>query len=1270
MTARFFNNLALRRNRCELQVEGVGNLTGTYTRGRASIRLSSIPDPSFELAIDFHIIDSITSPTPVAKIADTCWQHLRNLPLADPTFGTTGRIDALIGADIWGKIIDDGIVRGNTDEPFAQFTRLGWVVFGPAVIESPLSANVRLLAVRFNGHDQHVDDLLRTFFEMDEAGATPTTSTEADACEQIFMATHTRNPDGRYSVQIPFRSDAPVLGNSHQMALRQFYQLERRLKTNPDLKSNYVAFMREYISLGHMRAIPDQRGDPSQAFYIPHHPVTVKFRVVFNASAQTSNGISLNDTQLVGAILQPLLVNIIFRFRRFAVALSADVEKMFRQVCMDERHRQWQQILWRESCTEPLRTYQLATVTYGTASGPYLAVRAMQQCGMDNCDELVDVNRAASARQSILRDFYVDDYLTSTSSTQKAIELAKDVESTLKRGQFHLRKWRSNDHQALAQITGSPSVLEDIQLQPAETTVLGLHWDPVADELFYKIKLDNSPSTSKRQVLSDSARLYDPLGILAPVIIVAKIFIQKLWQAQLAWDTPLPDDLLTEWLSYRNGLRQLETIRIPRWLGIQPGGMPRLHGFCDASAKAYAAVIYLCALDKNGKRISTLITAKAKVAPVKTSTIPRLELCAAHLLATTMTKIREAMELVDVPFAMWTDSSIVLAWLRKPASQLKPYVANRVGCIQQHSKMANWNHIRSRFNPADCASRGITAESLTNHHLWWHGPPSLLDDEQLSPEFPTLNEDEIADMEAEMKPILANVARLPRQQTLRTYYKKGDDTIVIDLIDRFSSIGKLLRTTAYVFRLLPKNAGFRCSSVVSVEEMDLALQWHILAEQKRNFAAEISQLEKMNNVSPTSKIITLAPYIDTQSGNVLRVEGRLKNADISSDQRHPIILPKEGNLTRLIVHQAHQNTLHGGLQLLLQTLRRKYWILKARIVIKQCIHSCITCRRHQRSMSRQKMASLPRSRVLAAPPFSSTGIDYCGPFSIRTGSKNTRTMKKTYVAIFVCMATKAVHIELAEDLTAEAFINVFTRFINRRGPCHHLYSDNGTSFVGADRIMKQDLVEWHSAHAKQQLANKGTSWHFISPAAPHQGGLWEAAVKAAKKHLLRVVGTQSIYYDKLHTLLVHIEACLNSRPLVALHDDIDDHLALTPAELLIGRPIITIPDAPIPDNIPTNRLTYHRHLNQMKQHFWQRWHEEYLSTLQHRSKWHQASDNLQVNDVVIIRHENLPATHWRLGRIIALHPGDDGLVRVVTIKHAKGECTRPVQKVCKLMSVS
>ncbi|XP_017491335.1 PREDICTED: uncharacterized protein LOC108379490, partial [Rhagoletis zephyria] len=342
-----------------------------------------------------------------------------------------------------------------------------------------------------------------------------------DECEHIFSMTHSRTPEGRYMVRLPIRPNAAQLGDSYYSALRQFYRFERRLASDIQVRTQYMGFMREYIDLGHIEALGIAHDSP-RAYYIPHHAVMEKLRVVFNASAPTSTGVSLNDVQLVGPTIQDSLMDIIFRFRRYAIALMADVEKMFRQVLVAPEDRDLQRILWRESPTEEVTIYQLKTVTYGMACSTENAVRSLRQCAVDNYSLVSDHNQVDSTRSAILSSFYVDNFLTSCTAVSEAVTLVNNVSTILSAGCFKLRKWNSNRAAVLEQIGESASVTERTIDTPI-ATVLGLRWDPTRDELLFKVSLKHSDGLlTKRRVLSEVAQLYDPTGFLAPVVISGK----------------------------------------------------------------------------------------------------------------------------------------------------------------------------------------------------------------------------------------------------------------------------------------------------------------------------------------------------------------------------------------------------------------------------------------------------------------------------------------------------------------------------------------------------------------------------------------------------------------------------------------------------------------------------------------------------------------------------------------------------------------------------
>ncbi|XP_054085783.1 uncharacterized protein LOC128921654 [Zeugodacus cucurbitae] len=1079
---------------------------------------------------------------------------------------------------------------------------------------------------------------------------------QENECEQIFETTHSRTSNGRYIVRLPLQRNATELGDSYTLAVRQFHRLERRMFADPVLRENYITFMKEYAALGHMELVQSPY-DHTNCYYIPHHAVTTKFRVVFNASAPTSTGVSLNDIQLVGPTLQDSLSSILLRFRRYRVAITADIEKMLRQVLVAPEHRDYQRIIWRESPDDDIQVYRLKTITYGMACSPYNAVRTLQQCARDNSTVVPNTQQAALARTAILTSFYVDDFLTSCESATDAIELATNVDAILSAGQFTLRKWNSNDSQVMKCLANESSLSSYI-FHSGTASVLGLRWDALTDQLFFRVDLSQTGEIpTKRRVLSEVARLFDPTGLLAPVVVTGKIFIQRLWSAGLSWDTPLPDNLCREWLKYRSLLPELNQVRIGRWIGMTPHVPTSLHGFCDASVHAYAAVIYTRTSCSNDSIRFTLLTARTKVAPLKAATIPRLELSAALLLAETLQNVRDAMGLADVPYYLWSDSAIVLCWLKKNPITLKPFTCNRVRRIQELTSPARWHHIRSAQNPADCTSRGITPEELLVHPLWWHGP------DETHMIYSTNNDTLLSKDESEV--IVAETRNTNKMIVLVSHplYTHRPNGQTILLTERFSTITRLLGTIAIILRWLQRRRHLR-QPVIVAQELDDALYTIIRLEQEEHFADEIRHLKSRSGLVSSSRILPLNPFLD--ENQILRVGGRIHKAELAHDSRFPIILPKATPLVKLLLQQAREVTLHGGTQLMLHTLRRRFWILSARQAVKSFIHNCVICRRHRGEVLTQQMASLPGQRVSAARPFISFGVDYCGPFTLRVGTKRSRTLIKTYLAMFVCMVTKAAHIEVVDDLSARAFLDAFTRFISRRGPCRDLYSDNGTAFVGANRLLKEDLAAWQSENNQRFLADTGTHWHFITPSAPHQGGIWEAAVKSAKHHLIRCVGTQVMWYGQLQTLAVRIEACLNSRPITLLYDDPEDKLALTPGDFLIGSPLLAVPEPDI-QQVPSNRLKQWQWIRQLHQRFWDRWSEEYLSILQRRNKWQRRTPNIRVKDIVLVKQENMPPSHWCLGRVISVHPGADGAVRNVTLRTSKGYMNRAVQKLCLLL---
>ncbi|CAB0040754.1 unnamed protein product [Trichogramma brassicae] len=781
-----------------------------------------------------------------------------------------------------------------------------------------------------------------------------------------------------------------------------------------------------------------------------------------------------------------------------------------------------------------------------------------------------------------------------------------------------------------------------------------LHVGPKLQTEIFDIMLRWQHNQEKSAILY--WQLYDPLGWISPLTIQYKIFLPRLWTLGLSWDDPLPAHLQALCQSLVRDLQNLNQVCIPRWIGLSPtpGAVLELHGFADASERAYGAVIYVRTAIDDGRSRCTILASKTKVAPLKQVSLPRLELCAAHMLVLLMRRVVDTMSMVDVPVHLWSDSTIALAWIRGHPTQWKTYVANRVSDIQTTLPQASWHHIAGTQNPADIASRGASVEALCSPSLWMDGPDIVANS---SDPWPRDMNEELPNTELECRPIAVHIASRGPEEN--------------EMLKRYSSLSRLLRVTArcmeFVARLRERRKR-RSRKLVSGETLELtpaqidsALKLWTRQVQELHFSKEIESLRRSVPLPRKSALLRLHPILDKEG--LLRLGGRLQNALLPYDEKHPYVLPGTSFLSLLLARDAHDRTLHGGTQLTLSHLRRRFWITQGRALVKRVIGRCIRCWRYKSAPTSQLMGDLPALRVQRSRPFLHTGIDYAGPINIKCSRGRGKATFKGYIAVFVCLATRAVHLEVASGYSARDFLMVYRRFVARRGICATLSSDCGTNFIGADRELRELFAQAQKQPKRlaRMLSNEGTEWRFNPPAAPHFGGIWEAAVKSTKFHLKRIIGDTRLTFEEFSMLLAQIEACLNSRPLQAINDDPTDLMALTPAHFLIGSATCTIPE-PSTLDLSISGLSRLQMLRNMYEHFWTRWSSEYLQALQHRPKWQKSNTQIRVGQLCVIRSELTPPCKWALARITQVHPGKDGLVRVVSVKTATSVFKRPVTK--------
>ena len=1205
VTEDLVQKLQLNKKRTNVKIIGVGGVVTGSVQWIVTLEIV-LSDPSLPpIKTKALVVKRVTSKLP-AMPTHVDWTKL-NKPLSDPRFNRPAHVPILLGSNELPQLFLEGV---ETNQGLLlQNTLLGWIVSGTA---GASTSNITATHVSMSEFDIQ----LRQFWDLPEPTAEETVDDDAQ-CEHLFMEKYSRTSEGRYMVPTPWKKDALELGSSFRSALRFFLGQEARWEKNQIHKTMSNAFMKEYISMGHMSQISQdqQRDEGPNTYYIPYisilrkDAVTTKLRNVFNASAKSSNGVTLNDQIHAGPKLQSLIVDIITNVRRFQYVYSADVTKMFRQVLVHPEDRDKLRIIWRASRNDPIMEFRLNTITYGLDCAPWQAIRTLHQIANDNAPD-------EETRQIIQQSFYMDDLLHGADTIEQCQQQIEKVSKTLEAGCFPLTKWMSNHPDILSNIDPSKQIGSFVDLQKSNNTVktLGLLFCPSDDTFAFKIKNPPEIKFTKRKLLSMAASLYDPLGWILPAIMHFRILIQLLWEQKYDWDDIVDEKLQRMFTKGLETLEQLESIRIPRWIGCYENTTLELIGFCDASKEGYAAVIY-SRVKTNDSFYISLIAAKGRVTPLKNKqtvenncTIPKLELEGIVLLISLFKDNEKNFHQQKTTFRVYTDSEVALAWVRNAKAITNKFVQRRVNKIRQVIKPVDIHYVKSAENPADPASRGLTPELLVKCKLWFEGP-EWLKTESL-PTTPLREELTITHV----------AVIVPEEDT--------------SFIDRASNWNRLRRTIVYVQRWRTKNHG-----PISSQEIASAEVCIIRKQQQQSFKEEIKTMNNKKPLPAKHWLTTLYPFIDEHG--ILRVGGRLEHASMHNWQKHPILLVK-CHLSDLIIRQTHHDFGHSGANLTERLIRDKYWIPSIKNRIKKCVRQCVVCVRWRARTNQPVMADLPPERVNPAPIFGKIGVDLCGPFHIKASKLKFDKVIKVWVAVFICLVSKAVHLEICFDLSTEKFLEAFTRFVSRRGCPSMVMSDNGTNFRGSARKIKE---QWDTIlkSSKDQTAIQNIEWIFIPTYSPTFGGLWEAAVKSLKYFAKRMANIEHLTPDEFNTLLCKIEAILNSRPMYPNSSDPEAEPALTPFHFTIQRGFRTSPDNATNDVVPATKKWLS--INQIQTQFWERFKNEYLTHLQKRYKWKHATKEMIIGDVVIIQEPWQPPTAWKLGRIIEKYPDSKGVSR-------------------------
>ncbi|XP_055685305.1 uncharacterized protein LOC129791261 [Lutzomyia longipalpis] len=1167
-----------------------------------------------------RVVDKVCANLPNWPVQKKDLRIPSGFELADPLWYESGKVDLLIGGYILNDILHDRSHKLGQGLPALRGSEFGWLVFGSwnqqpihtsTVGSYEITCNLSTLA--------SIDNGLRKFFELEAIPNCESLSEEQEEVENHYVATTKRTEEGRYEVELPLRSDYTQLENNRWKAMQMLKAVKRRLAGDPELRTEYGKIFEEYLKLGFIEIVPAEEIH-RPAYYAPHHCVIRKQ--------------ATSTKTLIAAA-----------------------------------HRDFLRFLWEETPDGPVVDYRFRSVCFGNAASPYLATRSLNQLAQD------EGHKYPKAAEVVRNNIYVDDCLMSAPTVQEVIETQRQLIEMFRTAKLELSKWQSNSAQVLEALNSDQENHEPIQLSGDEVKTLGLSWYPLADVFRFTVAEDLDPTmTTKRTMMSVIARIFDPIGLIGPIVLQAKMLLQKVWKENLDWDTPVEGSILKEWTSFISNLPAVQDIRIPRWAAtIAISVEDQLHVFCDASLLAYGAVIYLVSRDSEGNRSSCMLTSKCKVTPIKGEskknkvekeaqdpevTVPKLELCAAKLGAQLMERVRTVYDIKPESCYYWSDAMVVLGQIHsKYENKQEVFVRNRVKDIRARSAPSHWRHVSTHENPADILSRGTTPKKLQESQLWWNGPKWLLGGEEAwpAPYHQILQED---------SHVLTMAAAT--DQAVAEESSAGADafTFILETATDWPHAKKL---AAFAIR---ENCdeSFDAEKVnnaeFSITELREAEDYLIKENQKANLSDVFQAIKesKINKFKHYKFLRSLCPFIDNEG--VIRVRGRLQESEEEYNAIHPRLLPK-GRLAKLIAQHEHLSLQHAGPELLFASLRRKYWPIGGRNLAQQIYRTCHVCYMMRPKAEEQLMANLPAARVTLVRPFRSVAMDFAGPFHIRVDLLRGTRSHKAYLCIFVCMAVKAVHIEVVSALTTEAFLAAFRRFVSRRRRPSQVYADNGRNFVGAEREIKL-LFQQEEAQRiiKSATCDDEIEWHFQTPSAPHHGGLHEAAVKSTKYHLKRVVGEVILNYEEFTTIVTQVEATLNSRPLTYASGSPADPQPLTPGHFLALGPMNALPDPDLSE-LKVGKLNRWQLCQKIHQDFTKRWRQEYLHSLQQRLKWTDVKENLKEGDWVVLMENDLASATWMMGQITKIFEGKDGMVRTVEVKTKKGTYIRPITKLAR-----
>lgn len=1224
-----------------------------------------------------------------------------------------------------------GLIEGGQGYPVALEAKLGVTVYGGNPLEAlPSSVNLNITAKATGNSyrlcdeigdsdkvtNEELHDLLTFFNSIESLGirAKDSIMTEAER-NAIAILREELNVLPNGTVEVPLIWDRrdnviPSLPNNYPVAYKRLLSQESRLSKNPGYYEAYVSKVKELIDLGYMRYANevDMNQKWNNIWYLPLSLVInankdpPKFRIVYDASSKYE-GVSLNDKLLKGPDLLIDLVKPLLRMRMNQIAFTADVQQMFHRIKVCLRDQQCQRILFRENPSQPVKTLILDVMAFGPTCSPFVS-QFVKNWNAENWKQ-----KYPEAAQTIISQMYMDDIITSEPSVEIAISRALECIEICKHINWNLISFQSNSLEFLKALPGEhvKQELMPILANEAEgftTKVLGCNWDTVTDSfvfqldrnIFIKLVTEFNYHPTKRDQASTIARIYDVLGLIAPFLIRGKILLQRSWKLKINWDDAIPEDIQSDWRNWLAEIENVAKLKIPRRYcsldSIKKAEKIQLHVFCDAGAEAYGCVAYIVTHFDNRVE-SNIVMAKAKVTPLRLQTkteikeIPRLELLAALLAARLGDTIIKVMDDIQFDRHYWSDSEVVLRWILNPNQRLLKYAVSPIEEILELTNRDNWHYVPTNLNPADMVTKFKKFDFADSKSEWFLGPEFLKDSVENWPQTP----DKLMMDES----FMASNIYLERLNYSTHELPPAECTIFTRrLIDKLSpstrgrwrklknAVARKLKLYMDVFMPLVRNSqynniaarmelkrqhnGFRHLTSADLERAE-----HFIFRmmQRETYAEEYEQISQGKPVR-NKEFSQLSVFMDRQG--LLRINSRANLNSLSFPQQFVPVLPRKNELMPVLLMFYHEKFKHIATESQIAELRSRCWIPQVRQALKTIKAHCNYCKFMNAQPYDQIMAPLPDYRVNPElQPFEVTGIDLLGPLNVISYGR----VKKIYIMIFTCTLTRFVHLHILDSLESLRVLEAIVVFWSAHGPVRKFVSDNGTNFVGASKILKEDyentkiFLAQQQSSLRQKLSEEySVDWEFIPPGTPWFGGFYERLIKEVKRSIADTLTNRKVTRVELSIAVSEASHRLNLRPLTHNSIDSEDDSLLTPHHLAKHRPgWPLLPGMHNGKYVHVDDRTIYRKGRVLADELMRKFTAYYLPVLTKKVKWLMEKDPLGVGDLVLMIEPNKTRKEWPRGRVEKLFFGKDGQARVADVRKANGKLKRrPIRKLAKI----